>query len=116
MSQVVVELPHSITLPYVDRVEQHFIAVQFVPPIDLSVGFTLNAVARVVGTEHRLDTDALASRSPTASSTKSSFWPSQSRPRRRWPKSWSSSPIRRRCQTWNFQQHFTVVKQKPGGF
>ncbi|MEP7113203.1 MAG: DUF6603 domain-containing protein, partial [Ilumatobacteraceae bacterium] len=34
-------------------------SVQFTPPIDLSFGFTLNAVGGVVGVEHRLDTDAL---------------------------------------------------------
>lgn len=34
-------------------------SIEFLPPIDLSFGFTLNAVGGVVGIEHRLDTDAL---------------------------------------------------------
>lgn len=34
-------------------------SVEFSPPIDLSFGFTLNAVGGVIGIEHRLDTDAL---------------------------------------------------------
>lgn len=34
-------------------------SVEFLPPIDLSFGFTLNAVGGVVGIEHRLDSDAL---------------------------------------------------------
>lgn len=34
-------------------------SVEFNPAIDLSFGFTLNAVGGVIGIEHRLDTDAL---------------------------------------------------------
>lgn len=34
-------------------------SVDFLPPIDLSFGFTLNAVGGVVGIEHRLDSEAL---------------------------------------------------------
>ena len=34
-------------------------SMEFLPPIDLSFGFTLNAVGGVVGIEHRLDSDAL---------------------------------------------------------
>lgn len=34
-------------------------SVEFLPPIDLSFGFTLNAVGGVIGIEHRLDADAL---------------------------------------------------------
>ena len=34
-------------------------SLEFLPPIDLSFGFTLNAVGGVVGIEHRLDSDAL---------------------------------------------------------
>ena len=34
-------------------------SIEFLPPIDLTFGFTLNAVGGVVGIEHRLDTDAL---------------------------------------------------------
>ena len=34
-------------------------SVEFIPAIDLSFGFTLNAVGGVLGIEHRLDTDAL---------------------------------------------------------
>lgn len=37
-------------------------SVEFSPAIDLSFGFTLNAVGGVVGVEHRLDTDALRAR------------------------------------------------------
>lgn len=37
-------------------------SVEFLPPIDLSFGFTLNAVGGVVGIEHRLDSDALRDR------------------------------------------------------
>ncbi len=37
-------------------------SVEFTPAIDLSFGFTLNAVGGVIGIEHRLDTDALRSR------------------------------------------------------
>ncbi|MEO5819723.1 MAG: HEAT repeat domain-containing protein [Vicinamibacteraceae bacterium] len=36
-------------------------SVEFLPPIDLTFGFTLNAVGGVIGIEHRLDTDALRS-------------------------------------------------------
>ncbi len=34
-------------------------SIEFFPPIDLTFGFTLNAVGGVIGIEHRLDTDAL---------------------------------------------------------
>src|SRR5262249_34982563 len=34
-------------------------SVEFRPPIDLTFGFTLNAVGGVIGIEHRLDVDAL---------------------------------------------------------
>ena len=34
-------------------------SIEFIPPIDLTFGFTLNAVGGVIGIEHRLDTDAL---------------------------------------------------------
>jgi hypothetical protein len=34
-------------------------SVEFVPAIDLTFGFTLNAVGGVIGIEHRLDSDAL---------------------------------------------------------
>jgi hypothetical protein len=34
-------------------------SIAFVPPIDLTFGFTLNAVGGVVAVEHRLDSDAL---------------------------------------------------------
>ena len=34
-------------------------SVEFIPAIDLSFGFTLNAVGGILGIEHRLDTDAL---------------------------------------------------------
>ena len=34
-------------------------SIEFLPPLDLTFGFTLNAVGGVVGIEHRLDTDAL---------------------------------------------------------
>jgi len=34
-------------------------SVEFLPPLDLTFGFTLNAVGGVVGVEHRLDADAL---------------------------------------------------------
>lgn len=34
-------------------------SVEFMPPIDLSFGFTLNAVGGILGIEHRMDTDAL---------------------------------------------------------
>ncbi|MGI8457659.1 MAG: DUF6603 domain-containing protein [Propionibacteriaceae bacterium] len=37
-------------------------SVEFRPAIDLTFGFTLNAVGGVLGIEHRLDTDALRSR------------------------------------------------------
>lgn len=37
-------------------------SVEFLPAIDLSFGFTLNAVGGVLGIEHRLDTDALRDR------------------------------------------------------
>lgn len=39
-------------------------SVGFVPPIDLTFGFTLNAVGGVVGVEHRVDTDALRASLP----------------------------------------------------
>ncbi len=34
-------------------------SIEFMPPIDLTFGFTLNAVGGIVGLEHRLDADAL---------------------------------------------------------
>ena len=34
-------------------------SVEFIPAIDLSFGFTLNAVGGILGIEHRVDTDAL---------------------------------------------------------
>ena len=34
-------------------------SIRFLPPIDLTFGFTLNAVGGVIGIEHRLDSDAL---------------------------------------------------------
>ena len=37
-------------------------SVEFIPAIDLSFGFTLNAVGGILGIEHRLDTDALRAR------------------------------------------------------
>jgi hypothetical protein len=40
-------------------------SVGFLPPIDLTFGFTLNAVGGVIGVEHRLDTDALRESLPT---------------------------------------------------
>lgn len=40
-------------------------SVRFLPAIDLTFGFTLNAVGGVLGLEHRLDTDALRERLPT---------------------------------------------------
>lgn len=40
-------------------------SIAFLPPIDLTFGFTLNAVGGIVGIEHRLDTDALRARLPT---------------------------------------------------
>lgn len=39
-------------------------SVGFLPPIDLTFGFTLNAVGGVVGIEHRMDTDALRASLP----------------------------------------------------
>lgn len=41
------------------------LSVRFLPAIDLTFGFTLNAVGGVLGLEHRLDTDALRERLPT---------------------------------------------------
>ncbi len=38
------------------------LSIRFTPAIDLSFGFTLNAVGGVIGIEHRLDTDALRAR------------------------------------------------------
>lgn len=40
-------------------------SVKFMPPIDLTFGFTLNAVGGVIGIEHRIDTDALRESLPT---------------------------------------------------
>lgn len=40
-------------------------SIQFLPPIDLTFGFTLNAVGGVLGIEHRIDTDALRASLPT---------------------------------------------------
>jgi hypothetical protein len=42
-------------------------SIEFMPPIDLTFGFTLNAVGGVVGIEHRLDIDALRATLPTGS-------------------------------------------------
>jgi hypothetical protein len=44
--------------------EPHFalvvvMSIDFIPPIDLTFGFTLNAVGGIVGIEHHLDADAL---------------------------------------------------------
>ncbi len=40
-------------------------SIEFMPPIDLTFGFTLNAVGGVIGIEHRMDTDALRASLPT---------------------------------------------------
>ena len=40
-------------------------SVRFMPAIDLSFGFTLNAVGGLLGIEHRMDTDALRAQLPT---------------------------------------------------
>ena len=59
-------------------------SIEFMPPIDLTFGFTLNAVGGVIGIEHRLDTDALrAEPADRRASTTSCSRPTRSRPRRR---------------------------------
>lgn len=40
-------------------------SVRFTPAIDLSFGFTLNAIGGLLGIEHRMDTDALRAQLPT---------------------------------------------------
>lgn len=40
-------------------------SIEFTPPIDLTFGFTLNAVGGVIGIGHRIDTDALRASLPT---------------------------------------------------
>jgi hypothetical protein len=40
-------------------------SIEFMPPIDLTFGFTLNAVGGVIGIEHRIDTDTLRATLPT---------------------------------------------------
>jgi hypothetical protein len=40
-------------------------SIEFAPPIDLTFGFTLNAVGGIVAIEHRLDTDALRAGLPS---------------------------------------------------
>lgn len=40
-------------------------SIEFLPPIDLTFGFTLNAVGGLIGIEHRMDTDALRAALPT---------------------------------------------------
>ncbi len=41
------------------------LSVRFTPAIDLTFGFTLNAVGGLLGLEHRMDTDALRAQLPT---------------------------------------------------
>ena len=40
-------------------------SIEFLPPIDLTFGFTLNAVGGLIGIEHRMDTDALRESLPS---------------------------------------------------